>query len=200
MVKILTGTPPSRHQVYTDSRPEISRRQFLRADLRGKTQAVRPPWALPEARFIETCERCDDCISACPEKILRRGNGGYPQLDFAAGGCTFCGDCARVCEYGALGFADDPQQMPWRLEVAIVASCLSLHGTVCRSCGEVCEERAIRFKLEVGGIARPLLDTGECNGCGQCVSVCPVGSIRIGPAEAVAQTQPEKTLGDQSAT
>ncbi len=170
--------------MHTDSRPEISRRHFLHGNLRGTTQPVRPPWALTEAQFIKTCERCDECISACPEKILRRGSGGYPEVAFAAGGCTFCGDCAKVCEYGALRFEDDPQQMPWRLAVVIGASCLSLHGTVCRSCGEVCEDRAIRFKLEVGGIARPQLDTAECNGCGQCLSVCPVGSIRIGPAAA----------------
>ncbi len=167
--------------MHTDSRPEISRRQFLHGDVRGTTQPLRPPWALSEAQFIETCERCDECISACPEKILRRGSGGYPEVTFAAGGCTFCGDCAKACEYGVLRFEDDPQQMPWRLAVAIGASCLSLNGTVCRSCGEVCEDRAIRFKLEVGGIARPLLDAAECNGCGQCVSVCPVGSIRIEP-------------------
>ncbi len=189
-----------RKQVYADSRPELSRRQFLQGELRADSRPVRPPWALFEAQFIEACQRCDDCIGVCPEKILRRGSGGFPQVDFAAGGCTFCGDCARLCEYGALVFGGDPNQLPWRLRVAIEASCLSLNGTVCRSCGEVCEEHAIRFRLEVGGIARPLLDAGECNGCGQCLSVCPVGSIRIGPAEAAAQAQPEKNLGDQSAT
>lgn len=185
--------------MYTDSRPEISRRQFLHGELRGKAVTPRPPWALSEGRFIEACERCDDCISVCPEKILRRGSGGYPEVDFSAGGCTFCGDCAKACEYGALRFADDPEQLPWRLAVAIGESCLSLHGTVCRSCGEACGERAIRFRLEVGGIARPLLDTEECNGCGACVSVCPVGSIVIGPAETGPEPKPAQTVGDLSA-
>jgi ferredoxin-type protein NapF len=58
---------------------------------------------------------------------------------------------------------------------------------VCRSCGEVCDESAIRFKLEVGGIARPLLDQEQCNGCGACFAVCPVRAVRIAPAEWLAQ-------------
>jgi ferredoxin-type protein NapF len=59
---------------------------------------------------------------------------------------------------------------------AIAASCLSLNGTSCRICAEHCEVGAIRFRLELGGRARP--SVGEsCDGCAACLPVCPVGAV-----------------------
>ncbi|MCP4126472.1 MAG: 4Fe-4S dicluster domain-containing protein, partial [Gammaproteobacteria bacterium] len=61
-------------------------------------------------------------------------------------------------------------------------SCLSINAVICRSCGEACDQEAIKFKLEVGGIARPLLDLEKCNGCGECFTVCPDNSVQIAAA------------------
>jgi ferredoxin-type protein NapF len=54
-----------------------------------------------------------------------------------------------------------------------------MRGVVCRSCGEVCDEGAIRFPLQRGGTAQPTLDPDTCNGCGGCIAVCPVDAIRV---------------------
>ena len=100
-------------------------------------------------------------------------------LDFRTGGCDFCGDCVRACQPGALErdpMADAP---PWDLKLLFLDSCLSLNAVVCRSCGEACDERAIRFELRTGGNALPLLNREICTGCGECISVCPNDSIRI---------------------
>jgi len=159
----------------------VDRMQFLRGDFRGEKAPVRPPWSLPEPEFVDRCERCDDCVRRCPEAILIRGRGGFPRVDFSKGGCSFCGDCLEVCKGRALSGSVEDQASAWTLRAAIDDSCLSLRGVVCRSCGERCDEGAIRFKLELRGVARPLLEPERCNGCGACFAICPVKAVRIAP-------------------
>ena len=53
---------------------------------------VRPPWSQSEDRFTERCTRCDDCVKVCPNHLIRRGDGGFPVLDFTQAACTFCAD------------------------------------------------------------------------------------------------------------
>ncbi len=156
----------------------ISRRQLFRGDIRGRDVPQRPPWACSESQFPEACERCDDCVRACPESIIKIGDGGYPKIVFAAGGCTFCGECLTACRGRALK-GDPEHDAPWTLKAVIASSCLAEQGVVCRSCGEVCDERAIRFRLRVGGAAQPHLDADLCTGCGYCVGVCPAGAVSI---------------------
>ncbi len=158
----------------------ISRRQLLRGDMAGRKPEFRPPWALPEAAFIERCTRCDACIPACPEGILTRGSGGFPRTDFSAAGCTFCMACLEACKPGAL-HADEPTaENAWSLRAEVSGDCLSARGVVCRACGDSCETRAIRFQLQTGGRAIIDLDRALCNGCGACLSVCPTQAIVLG--------------------
>ena len=161
----------------------IDRMQFLRGDFKGQNVPLRPPWAIEEHLFIEQCDRCHDCIPACPKRLINIGRGGYPEIDFTNGGCDFCSDCVTACKPAALN-KRSPDSSPWNLKIEIHSSCLSLNGTTCRSCGEACDERAIRFQLKVGGIASPSVDKDLCTGCGQCIAVCPIKVVRIHPDEA----------------
>lgn len=167
----------------------IARSRLLRGDLFGRRSPVRPPWAIPESNFTDLCTRCDACEAACAQSIIHRGDGGYPQIDFSQRGCTFCGDCVKACQSGALRFTDDPALRPWNLRVEVGQGCLSLQGIVCRTCGESCEESAIRFQLQVGGCAIPLVNDKLCCGCGSCVGDCPIKAIRIRPLSAMEGRQ-----------
>lgn len=152
-----------------------ARRAFLRGRVAGKDLlGHRMPWAV--AGFTAACQRCDDCIKACEESVLVAGDGGYPTVDFDRGGCTFCGACVCACQHGAL---DGELAQPWLLKASIGEGCLSAQGITCRSCGDACEVRAIRFQLEVGGRAIPSLDNTLCNGCGSCIATCPTHVIQI---------------------
>lgn len=159
----------------------INRTQLLRGDLRGDHVQIRPPWSKPEEIFLEQCARCDDCITKCQQKIIQRGRGGFPQIDFKRGFCTFCGDCVKVCGYGALAFSSNLEQLPWSLSIKIKDDCLAKNGVVCRICGERCEESAIHFQLQTGGRAKPTINLELCSGCGECFSVCPSQSVNIQP-------------------
>jgi ferredoxin-type protein NapF len=172
-------------------------RAFLLGRVRVRTP-IRPPWASPEARFLDTCERCGDCLRVCETRVIRIGAGGYPEVSFEQAGCTLCGDCAVVCKGRALS-TDPASVRPWGHRVRISEGCLSRLGVVCRSCGEACDERAIRFRPKVGGSALPSLEGALCTGCGQCLGRCPVNAIQIDheplpAAETEPRIQPSEHL------
>ncbi|AKH22061.1 hypothetical protein AAY24_05060 [Sedimenticola thiotaurini] len=139
----------------------------------------RPPWSVPEIDFIDLCDGCGHCITACPDKLIVVGRGKLPRMDFSRGGCDFCMACVSACKTGALVEAVQSDQLPWKIKALIQPGCLSLQAVICRSCGEVCDERAIRFTPEPGGVARPSLSTDSCTGCGACFSVCPIQAVTL---------------------
>lgn len=162
------------------NRPPIdpSRRDFLHVGGRRATRRLRPPWAVDETRFIERCTRCDECVRHCPERVLRRGSGGFPEMDFSRAGCTFCGECLEVCKPRALALSAHP---PVNWQAVIGDDCLARRGVTCRACGDTCEAGVIRFRPLPGGRAVVELAGDLCNGCGACVRFCPVGAIRVNP-------------------
>lgn len=163
--------------------PDLGRRAFLRGSSpRHNPATIRPPWVLPFSAFIATCTRCDDCIRACPQHIVQRGDGGYPEISFKAGECTFCGQCTDACQAGAFLPDKRTPANAWHLSVSIQPTCLSLNGVVCRTCGEHCDARAIRFQLQTRAVAVPHIQQASCTGCGACVGVCPVSAIAITPS------------------
>lgn len=157
----------------------ISRMQFLRGDLSGGRKVLRPPWALAENLFTSLCDRCGACIQACPENLLSPARGGFPQIDFTHGECTFCAACLQSCSRGALRQQDAAR--PWSLLAVIGSQCLLERGVTCLTCGEQCETRAIRIPP---GARRPQFDPALCNGCGACVRPCPSAAIQIRQQES----------------
>ena len=157
---------------------EMKRAQFLRGNFSAK-EALRPPWSVVENEFVDLCDRCDACIKACPSHVLKRGDAGFPILDFHKSGCDFCEACVSSCPTHALFINPEHDSEPWQIIASFKSNCLSENGVVCRSCGDVCEGRAIRFEMIVGGSALLKLDSSMCNGCGECVSICPVQAIEM---------------------
>ncbi len=153
---------------------KVNRRDFLRGQKSSGPDPVRPPWTR-EAAIKSLCTGCDKCSEYCPEGIIFRGNGGYPEVSFEKGECTFCGKCADVCVDGVF----DRDQSTWNTELLVSEACFLNSAIYCRSCGDMCQERAIRFSMKAGGRADMTVDTELCTGCGACVSVCPANAITI---------------------
>ncbi len=166
-----------------DANTNLERRQLLRGKIRNQRPPMRPPWAQHEDAFVQLCTRCDDCIKSCEGNILYRSSGGYPEISFESEGCDFCGDCLNACTTDALQAPVPAPSLAWKHRATIQSDCLSLNGIVCQSCGDSCDTDAISFRLETKGRVTPLLDQSICNGCGECVAVCPSNSITLNVPE-----------------
>jgi ferredoxin-type protein NapF len=156
-------------------------RPLRRAFLRGAAVAApaRSPYAAPEAAFLDLCTRCDACVSACPETVLRHGDGGYPTLRFDAGECSFCAACVDACPTPAL---DQVEHRAWTWRARIDDACLATRGIVCRSCADACGQQAIRFAPQQG-MSTPVVDAVNCSGCGACVGACPSSAVVMHEAQ-----------------
>jgi ferredoxin-type protein NapF len=65
--------------------------------------------------------------------------------------------------------------------VAVISDgCLAEAGIVCRSCGDVCPEIAIRFRPRIGLPPQAIVSESACTGCGECVGVCPGSAVTLG--------------------
>lgn len=159
------------------------RRSLLRGRPAAGPPPIHPPWSRPDY-FTALCTRCGACAEACPEAILRAGDGGYPEVDFARGECSFCGACAEACTEPIF----DRTITPWALRPAVAPSCLAVQRVVCRSCQDACPEGAIRFQPAPGGAAHARIDDAACTGCGACVAACPSGAVTL-----IRQSDPHKT-------
>jgi ferredoxin-type protein NapF len=149
--------------------------------LRGDSQAevkesvIRPPYYTGLEAFT-LCVECEEkkCATTCDENIIIIQEDGSPRLDLTTSmGCTFCDECADVCEANVLQ-VDKVRKIDALIEIDLL-KCLSWHDTMCFSCKEPCMENAIEFL----GMFRPSINQDRCTSCGFCVYKCPTNAITI---------------------
>ncbi len=163
----------------------LSRRTLLTRRPQSRAPSgPRPPWSIET--FAATCDGCGACLTSCPEHILAKGADGRPVVDFNRGGCTFCGDCDTACvPRDGRPAAIDRTAFDGADRLPVLAhlggACISLQGVTCRLCGDPCDPRAIKFRPLPGGRVLPEIADESCNGCGVCVSACPVGALSMAP-------------------
>lgn len=160
----------------------LSRRSLLRGHFRAASGAmnndtIRLPWSINEQHFTDNCTRCDKCITSCPENIIIKGSGGFPEINFKLGECTFCQECVDCCEQPL--FTAPLNTKAWAYKAVIDDKCLAQNNVHCQSCQDICEPYAIAFPPRLGGVPQPKIDLFDCNGCGGCVSICPTNAIKI---------------------
>jgi ferredoxin-type protein NapF len=145
----------------------------------GKSDGAKPK---PFAPFIdhtklEACATCQDrkCVASCKAGVIII-EGASPVLDFSRGGCDMCTECLDSCDAGVFSVKEDAR-VNAKVELDITA-CMAYKGTICSSCYDPCDEKAIIF----AGLFYPQIDQARCTSCGFCIKVCPtraIGSIRI---------------------
>lgn len=145
---------------------------------------LRPPGALAEELFSETCSRCGECVKACPAQCIDltpTQAGGLPHIIARESPCVVCADlsCMKVCPTGALKLVESVAQIEMGVAVADQARCLrgeSGRREDCRLCVTSCP---------VGESALGLTEQGHvdvrsgCIGCGVCERACPTEPASI---------------------
>jgi ferredoxin len=165
---------------------------------RRTTELLRPPGVVDEARFVENCLRCLQCVRSCPNQIIKITGEGYgfaslytPHLEFHPYGCDyFCQVCQQVCPNRAIPLQALSQKQSTPIGVARIdeAVCVVYKEQInCLVCEEVCPvpEKAIRFET-AGQKARdqeplrePKMVPERCIGCGICEAKCPAEPVAI---------------------
>jgi ferredoxin-type protein NapG len=142
---------------------------------------LRPPGALAEQDFLNTCSRCGTCVSVCPAQAIKLdvaggAAGGAPFVVAAEMPCVVCDGlhCMHNCPSGALRFTPvaeiDMGTAIWHEE-----RCIRSRGEDCRICVERCPlgEAAIRLN----GNRVEVIEQG-CVGCGVCEHECPTDPVK----------------------
>lgn len=146
----------------------------------GETSAVlRPPGAIAESQFSDTCQRCGECVKVCPADAifpldgLHGDKAGTPVIDPDLAACVVCVglQCTTVCPSGALLPLLNPSDIRMGLAEVYEPICVRTDGEECTICVDRCPlgTQAIRFD-DAG--APSVLSPG-CVGCGVCQLYCP---------------------------
>jgi ferredoxin-type protein NapG len=141
-------------------------------------RGLRPPGALPEERFVQTCTRCRLCVEACPHEALALAGpqDGYPEgtpflPNVAAKPCHLCDDlpCVAACPEKALLTLPLEEV---RMGVAEVdpAICFAHQGQICDYCIDRCPFPEEAIAPDERG--RPVVNPERCVGCGLCAYIC----------------------------
>jgi ferredoxin-type protein NapG len=153
-------------------------------------QAIRPPGALDEDKFLGACIRCGLCVRDCPFGILKLAELGEtvalgtPYFNARTGSCEMCDHipCVPICPTGALDHALTEIKNA-RMGLAVLIdqeSCIAFHGLRCEVCFNVCPIRGEAITLESRHNERsgkhalfiPVVHSDACTGCGKCEQAC----------------------------
>jgi polyferredoxin len=152
--------------------------------LKGRYQLIRPPGALPETDFLQTCIRCGECMKSCITNTLQpcfweSGLAGFwtPKMDLRFAPCEQnCSVCGRVCPTQAIRSLPLDEKTNAKVGTAVLRKEMCLvwaQDKLCLICDEICPYNAIVFRT-VEGYRRPFVIASRCNGCGFCEQRCPI--------------------------
>ena len=153
---------------------------------------LRPPGAVPEDRFSGLCIRCNNCVHACPTKIIHPDSGQEAGLaGFAAPIIRFdrdyqycletCHACCQVCPTGALAPLTLGEKNKYVIGEALVDNnvCLTALGKKeCDACELACPYDAVKITWDEGQYTAYPVVNDKCIGCGACEVVCPTTPIK----------------------
>ena len=154
-------------------------------DLPAGRVVLRPPGAIEESQFIDTCYRCGGCIEACPADAifpLDKGEGdaaGTPAIDPDRAACVVCDGlmCTKACPSGALQPVRDPRKIRMGVAEVYKPNCVRTRSEACTLCVDRCPLG--KTAIGLSGDGPPTVLTPGCVGCGVCQLYCPTSPKAI---------------------
>lgn len=170
-------------------------------------QALRPPGALDDERFLAACVRCGLCVRDCPPQNLKLSQWGAGMAaDVAIGTpyfvareipCEMCEalPCVQACPTGALdpALTDIAQARMGTAVLIDQENCLNFLGLRCDVCYRVCPliDQAISLvkvsnpRSDRHAMLLPTVHAEQCTGCGKCEKACVLeqAAIKVLPVQ-----------------
>jgi ferredoxin-type protein NapF len=170
----------------------VGARALGAARYRKSDTLLRPPGAVPEDRFAGLCIRCNNCVHACPSKIIRPDTGheaglagfGAPIIRYESDYkycLETCNACTQVCPTGALAPLGLQQKNKYVIGEALVDNnvCLTALGKKeCNACEHACPYDAVHITWDEQQYNAYPVVNDKCTGCGACEVVCPTSPVR----------------------
>lgn len=146
---------------------------------------LRPPGAIGEDRFNDTCLRCGNCVTICPATaIFSLGDdagkaAGTPVIDPDQAACVVCDGlkCTHVCPSGALQPLFHASDIDMGVAEVYPSLCVRSSGEACRLCVDLCPLGASAIRFVDDG--PPEVLAAGCVGCGVCQLYCPTSPKAI---------------------
>ncbi len=138
---------------------------------------LRPPGAVSEQYFNSFCDKCDECVIACPEMTLIVAppeyglSMGTPVFEPERKACFLCPElyCIKACPTPALVMPDRLEDISMGVARINSAKCRAFEGEECDFCVEFCPMEKKPISIING---RPFISAQDCVGCGQCEYHC----------------------------
>ena len=135
---------------------------------------LRPPGALPESAFLETCYRCGNCVDVCPAEAIKSTASddveltGTPYIDPDIAACAVCDElvCMKTCPSGALKLVAETKEIRMGCARLEPRACMRMQGEDCRICVDRCPVGT--EALDVGDGGEIEVHESGCVGCGCC--------------------------------
>jgi MauM/NapG family ferredoxin protein len=140
---------------------------------------LRPPGALDEESFLDTCLTSGQCISSCPVSAIKWAidedsrREGKPFIDPQEQACVVCEDlsCMQACPSGAL-VPVEKESIRMGLAVLDESVCVRSEGEDCQICVDKCPLGIDAISVAFYGSPIEVHEAG-CVGCGVCEMYCP---------------------------
>lgn len=121
------------------------------------------------------CLGLGNCVRACPFEAIKIDKNGLPVVDQEA--CTGCGLCVSACPRNLIKTLPRSDQGHLVLcssqdRGKSVSRACSVGCIACKACVKACPQEAIGMDDKLA-----VIDLDKCNDCGECVPVCPPGTI-----------------------
>ena len=144
---------------------------------------IRPPGAIDEKDFLDTCVKCGNCVDVCPQNSIKFSGleagfvAGFPVVKVNEKPCFVCDDlsCMKNCPTGALVLVPKEEIKMGYAEV-IQDKCITYQDKECNICVTSCPFPEVAISIDEN--KHPLV-TDKCTGCGLCDYWCEFNAIKI---------------------
>jgi ferredoxin-type protein NapG len=102
---------------------------------------IRPPGAIEESKFLDTCIKCGKCVEACEQNSIKFAGlegvfvAGFPVVVPSERPCFVCDEqgCMNACPSGALQITPK-KEIKMGLAIVNKENCITYQGKECNVC------------------------------------------------------------------